>query len=88
MSTGALHSEPPASLVNSERSGTRYELQELLTAEDLAALLEVSKSWIYEHTRSRGVPRAERLPHVKIGKYVRFDARLVRDFLAKRTRIG
>jgi hypothetical protein len=45
-------------------------------------------SWVYEHTRSRGVPRSEPLPHVKIGKYVRFDARLVRGFLLKRTRMG
>jgi len=25
---------------------------------------------------------------VKVGKYVRFDARLIREFLVKRTRIG
>jgi excisionase family DNA binding protein len=63
-------------------------LQELLTVEEVAALLKVSKSWVYEHTRSRGVPRSERLPHVKVGKYVRFEARLIRDFLVRRTRIG
>ena len=49
-------------------------LLELLTVDDVAALLKVSKSWVYEHTRSRSAPRTERLPHVKIGKYVRFDA--------------
>jgi excisionase family DNA binding protein len=64
------------------------ELHELLTVEEVAALLKVSKSWVYEHTRSRGGPRSERLPHVKVGKYVRFDPRQVRDFLVKRTRIG
>jgi excisionase family DNA binding protein len=67
---------------------TGSELQELLTVEEVAALLKVSKSWVYEHTRCRGGPRSERLPHVKVGKYVRFDARLVRDFLVKRSRIG
>ena len=50
------------------------DLHELLTVEDVATLLKVSKSWVYEHTRSRGIPRSERLPHIKIGKYVRFDA--------------
>lgn len=64
------------------------ELEELLTVEEVAALLKVSKSWVYEHSRSRAVPRAERLPYVKVGKYVRFDARLVRAFLVKRTRLG
>jgi excisionase family DNA binding protein len=54
------------------------QLLELLTVDEVAALLKVSKSWIYEHTRSRGAPRSERIPHVKIGKYVRFDPRLVR----------
>ena len=54
---------------------------ELLTVEDVAALLKVSKSWVYERTRARTAPRSERLPHVKIGKYVRFDPQLVRAFI-------
>ena len=62
-------------------------LYELLTVEEVAALLKVSKSWVYEHTRARGTPRSERLPHVKIGKYVRFDPRLVRAFLDRRARL-
>ena len=61
------------------------QLFELLTVADVAALLKVSKSWVYEHTRARGTPRSERLPHIKIGKYVRFDPQLVRAFLARRT---
>jgi predicted DNA-binding transcriptional regulator AlpA len=56
-------------------------LLELLTVDDVAALFKVSKSWVYEHTRTRGAPRSERIPHVKIGKYVRFDPRLVRAFI-------
>ena len=60
-------------------------LLELLTVEDVAALLKVSKSWVYEHTRSRSAPRTERLPHVRIGKYVRFDPRLVRAFIDRAT---
>ena len=62
------------------------ELHELLTVEDVAALLKVSRSWVYEHTRSRGTPRAERLPYLKIGKYLRFEARAVRAFLEKKCR--
>ena len=60
------------------------ELQELLTVEEVAALLKVSKSWVYEHTRARGTPRSERLPYVKLGKYVRFDPRSIRAFLDRR----
>jgi excisionase family DNA binding protein len=60
---------------------TATELHELLTVDDVAGLLKVSKSWVYEHTRVRGVPRSDRLPHIKIGKYVRFDRRVVRAFL-------
>jgi excisionase family DNA binding protein len=61
------------------------QLLELLTVDDVAALLKVSKSWVYEHTRTRGAPRSERIPYVKIGKYVRFDPQLVRAFLERRT---
>ena len=64
---------------------TATQLFELLTVADVAALLKVSKSWVYEHTRSRGIPRSDRIPHIKIGKYVRFDPQLVRAFLERRT---
>lgn len=59
-------------------------LDELLTVDEVAALLKVSKSWVYEHTRSRGVPRGERLPCIKLGKYVRFEPAAVRAYLASR----
>jgi excisionase family DNA binding protein len=63
------------------------EFEELLTVDDVAALLKVSRSWVYEHTRARG-PRTDRLPFVKIGKYVRFQSRAVADFLAKRSSVA
>ena len=69
-----------------DMSGSRDSLDELLTVEDVAALLKVSPSWVYEHTRSRGTPRSERLPHVKIGKYLRFEARALRAFIEKKCR--
>jgi excisionase family DNA binding protein len=58
-----------------------------LTVDEVAALLKVSRSWVYEHTRSRSTPRSERLPHVKIGKYVRFDPCAVRVFLERKCRV-
>lgn len=42
---------------------------ELLTVEDVAALLKVPPSWVYERTRRRGV---ERIPGFRLGKYWRF----------------
>lgn len=41
----------------------------LLTAEEVAQQLQVPTSWVY------GQARAGRFPHVKAGRYVRFDQR-------------
>ena len=72
---------------SNSRNADATELYDLLTVEDVAAMLKVSKSWVYEHTRSRVVPRADRLPYIKLGKSVRFEARAVRAFLAKKSKI-
>ena len=71
---------------SSRSSEDDRDLQELLTVDEVAALLKVSRRWVYEHTRSRGTPKTERLPYIKIGKYVRFDARAVRAFLQRKCR--
>jgi len=63
------------------------DLHELLTVDEVASLFKVSKSWVYEHTRGRGTSRSERLPHVKIGKYVRFEAQAVRAYVEKKCRV-
>ena len=68
--------------------GLGVELHELLTVDEVAALLKVSRNWVYEHTRKRSTPRSGRLPHVKVGKYVRFEPRAVREFLARLSRIA
>jgi predicted DNA-binding transcriptional regulator AlpA len=58
-------------------------LEYLLDVHDAARMLNVSVSWVYEHVR----PDAQdRLPVVKLGKYLRFDARDLRAYVdAKRT---
>jgi len=66
--------------------GSDVDLHERLTVAEVAALLKVTRSWVYEHTRSRGIPLSERLPHIKIGKYVRFDPRAVRAFIEGKCR--
>jgi excisionase family DNA binding protein len=55
---------------------------ELLTARDAARLLSVTVSWIYEHTRDDA---DDRLPCLRLGKYVRFDRADLRAYVdAKR----
>ena len=49
------------------------ETQELLTVEDLAALLKVPRSWVYSHSGDLGAYR--------LGKYIRFDWERVRERL-------
>ena len=51
---------------------------ELLTIDELAAILKVPRSWIYLHTRKRSKTA---IPQVKIGKYLRFSEANVRRFL-------
>lgn len=65
--------------------GIRDDVEELLTVDDVAALLKVRRSWIYERTRRRG---SDRLPHVKLGKYVRFELGAVREYLAQQRKAG
>ena len=60
------------------------EAEALLTVHDVAEFLRVPVSWVYERTRRRG---ADRLPHLKIGKYLRFFSSDILAYLeAMRTR--
>ena len=52
---------------------------ELITAKELAKRLNVPVSWIYRRTRLG----QEAIPHVKMGKYVRFDWEEVVRFYKK-----
>ncbi len=56
----------------------------LLTVEQVAEMWQLSRSWIYERTRRRGL---EQLPHFKLGKYLRFEEKAVQEYL-DRQRIG
>jgi excisionase family DNA binding protein len=52
----------------------------LLTVHDVARTLNVPVSWVYEHVR-RG--SRQRLPAIKLGKYLRFTAADVRAFVTE-----
>ena len=58
-------------------SNVEYSAQ-LLTVSEIAQTLRVPISWVYERTRRRGF---ERMPHIKLGKYLRFDLSAVSEWL-------
>ena len=61
--------------------GTHEE--KLLTVQEVAQILKVSPSWVYEHTRERC---PDRIPGIRLGKYWRFVEEDVLAWLAtKRT---
>ncbi|MFX0201143.1 MAG: helix-turn-helix domain-containing protein [Candidatus Hodarchaeota archaeon] len=55
-------------------------MNELLGIEEVAKILNVPRSWVYERTR-----RGE-IPHFKLGKYLRFDAQAIEKFVEKMRR--
>ncbi len=52
---------------------------DLMTVAEAARVLNVPVSWVYERTRRRG---KEQIPHIKLGKYLRFEVAAVRTWLA------
>ena len=59
------------------------DLEELWTPEELAGFLKVKVSTIYEHCRRRS---ASPIPHSKVGKFLRFNPRDVREWLYRNRR--
>ena len=56
----------------------------LLTAEQVGEMYQVPKTWVYGRTRKRG---SEKLPCVKLGKYVRFQQGAVEEYMEQH-RVG
>lgn len=53
---------------------------ELITVQELAKKLNVPVSWVYQRTRFG----QEAIPHVRIGKYMRFELNEVVEFFRNR----
>ncbi|MEK6271615.1 MAG: helix-turn-helix domain-containing protein [Actinomycetota bacterium] len=68
------HPEPPSS----RALGPEEEQPNgnLLTADQVAEMLAVPRSWVYAETR------AGRLPHVRLGRYYRYAPESIRAFVA------
>ena len=58
---------------------------ELIDSEELATRWRVPESWIRNHTRSR-TPKEERIPCLRLGRYVRFEwgSPRLADWLARK----
>ena len=63
-------------------NGAHLTLNRLLKPQQLADLLEVSISFVYDRTRQNAT---DPIPHLKLGKYVRFDLEQVQEWLRERT---
>ena len=60
-------------------------IEQLATPQEMAAILNVPVSWIYQRTRLGSVA----IPHIKMGKYVRFNpAEVIGFFKAKENNGG
>ena len=69
---------PRAVDVESIASIAFSDVDSLLTVEDVAELLKLPVSWIYERTRRRGIGR---IPGFRLGKYWRFRRAEVLEWL-------
>jgi len=67
-----------------EKFEVKMNPRELITAKELAKRLNVPLSWIYRRTRLG----QEAIPHVRIGKYVRFDWEEVMEFYKEDPNLG
>ena len=74
----------PETLYTSPPQSSEREFSDgLVGAAEIAQLLQVPISWVYERTRRRGV---ERMPHFNLGKYLRFSKEEVLEWLHKSRR--
>ncbi|MBN1461060.1 MAG: excisionase family DNA-binding protein [Armatimonadetes bacterium] len=56
--------------------GTETRTRRLVTVRELAGYLAVPESWVYQRTADGSIP------HVRVGRYVRFDLRAVERWLS------
>ena len=54
----------------------RAGMDPLLTADEVARLLRVSRAWVYAETRKK------RIPHVPLGRYVRYRRSAMTEWIA------
>lgn len=63
--------------IGSRLLGMTSTSERLLTAGEVAAFLQVTKPWVYDQTRRH------RMPHVRLGRYVRYRRSAVEEWIAR-----
>ncbi len=58
------------------------ELERLLVAEEVAEMLRVSKDRVYE------LVRTGQIPHLRMGRQVRFSEQVLRDWISRGGRVS
>jgi excisionase family DNA binding protein len=67
----------PRAVVDSRHSEELRDEGDLLTADEVAVMLRMTKAWVYAQTR------ANRIPHVSLGRYVRYRRSAVLAWLGE-----
>ncbi len=65
----STHTMPPSGNHRENQRDHSIDQNELLTVKEVATLLRVPVSWVYDRTRKRSI---DRLPGIRLGKYWRF----------------
>jgi excisionase family DNA binding protein len=68
--------------LDNSQADARSQPDRILTVQEVAEMLRVPVSWVYERVRRDG---SDRLPHFKLGKYVRFRASAISEWLEHRS---
>jgi excisionase family DNA binding protein len=73
----ALYPRVRAMKTTSLSSDAPRDPEDLLTAEEVAAVLRVTAAWVYAETRSH------RIPHLRLGRYVRYRRETLDEWIAQ-----
>ncbi len=76
----AVSFSPGDSLPGGTHATRDGSMSRLLTVEDVATLLNVPRKWVYRRVVLKP-PKG--IPHVKVGKYLRFRETDLRDFVER-----
>ena len=66
-----------SAIPNGRLSEGREARDVLLTADEVASFLRVTRGWVYAETRAR------RIPHVRLGRYVRYRRSTVEAWVSE-----
>jgi Helix-turn-helix domain len=75
--------QPTQAADGTATGGEDWDENQLLTVREVATLLRVPVSWVYDRVRRNG---AGQRPHIKLGKYLRFELRVVKTFIQEQRR--